>query len=581
MNKIAPHPSLAVSNPGKDASMQPLIRPIIAWALALSFCTANAQTCPDWPAAKARSEISSLQTRIEHWNDSYHRQGVSLVADELYDQSVQRLSHLRGCFAKPAPPDENPLKTAAGQNVHPFPHTGLNKLPDERAVQAWLKGRDDLWIQPKVDGVAVTLVYEGGTLVKAISRGDGVKGQDWTGHAHQIAAIPSHLAWEKTLVLQGELYWQLSGHVQAEAGSLNARSKVAGLLARTSITEEDGANVGLFVWDWPDGPEGMQDRLTGLRALGFADSVRFSEPIESFDHAKNWREHWYTSPLPFATDGVVIRQGVRPSADRWQAKAPYWIAAWKYPFAQVLGEVHKVNFNIGRSGKITPVLDIEPVQLDDRKVSRISVGSFKRWQTLDIRPGDHVAISLAGLTIPRLDGVVTRNVERVAVKVPDPAEYHPLSCWQPTEGCESQFRERLKWLSSKKGLGLPGVGPGTWDKLIDAGHLNGLLDWMPLDGAQLANIPGLGDQSSAKLLKSFQGAREQPFGIWLKAIGLPPTAGARLGESWSDLSARSVDQWQAEAGIGPGRAKQLTAFFQDPHVQALARQLREQGIKGF
>ncbi|WP_062385399.1 NAD-dependent DNA ligase LigB [Pseudomonas abietaniphila] len=558
-----------------------LLRPFIALALALSFGTANAQTCPDWPVAKARSEISSLQTRIEHWDDSYHRQGVSLVADELYDQSVQRLSHLRGCFERRAPIDENPLKTAAGPNVHPVPHTGLNKLPDERAVQAWLKGRDDLWIQPKVDGVAVTLVYKDGKLVKAISRGDGVRGQDWTEHAHQIAAIPSHLAWQKTLVLQGELYWRLSGHVQANAGSLNARSKVAGLLARTSITEEDGANVGLFVWDWPDGPEGMQDRLTGLRALGFTDSATFSEPIESFDQAKNWREHWYTNPLPFATDGVVIRQGIRPSADRWQAKAPYWIAAWKYPFAQVLGEVRKVHFNIGRSGKITPVLDIEPVQLDDRKISRISVGSFKRWQTLDIRPGDQVAISLAGLTIPRLDAVVTRNIERVEIKVPEAADYHALSCWHPVEGCESQFRERLKWLSSKKGLGLPGVGPGTWDKLINAGHLNGLLDWMPLDATQLANIPGLGDQSSAKLLKSFQGAREQSFEVWLKAIGLPPTAGAPLGESWSDLSTRDVGQWQAVAGIGPERAQQLTAFFQNPHVQALARQLREQGIKGF
>jgi DNA ligase (NAD+) len=108
-----------------------------------------------------------------------------------------------------------------------------------------------------------------------------------------------------------------------------------------------------------------------------------------------------------------------------------------------------------------------------------------------------------------------------------------------------------------------------------------LLDWLPLSGAQLANIPGLGERSSAKLLKSFQGAREQSFINWLKAIGLPPVAGAQLGDSWSALSARSVDQWQAEPGIGPGRANQLYAFFQDPHVQALSKQLREHGIQGF
>jgi DNA ligase (NAD+) len=209
------------------------------------------------------------------------------------------------------------------------------------------------------------------------------------------------------------------------------------------------------------------------------------------------------------------------------------------------------------------------------------VGSFKRWETLDIRPGDQVAISLAGLTIPRLDGVVTRSVERTPLTIPNTADYHALSCWQPVPGCESQFRERLKWLGGKQGLAMTGVGPGTWDKLIEAGKINGLLDWMHLDGAQLANIPGLGERSSARLLESFQGAGEQSFEIWLKALGLPPVAGAQLGGSWSELSARSVAQWQAEPGIGPGRAVQLQAFFQDPHVQALSGKLRERGIKGF
>ncbi|MFK3973124.1 NAD-dependent DNA ligase LigB [Pseudomonas sp. NPDC087358] len=561
--------------------MSPLLRPVICVLVAVYLDAVSAQNCPDWPAVKARSEIAFQQAQIEQWDDSYHRQGIALVADELYDQSRERLDYLRACFAASPKVADNPLKTARGTVPHPVPHTGLNKLPDEVAVRAWLNGRKDLWIQPKVDGVAVTLVYQRGRLVQAISRGDGIKGHDWTGHAYQIEAIPRHIAWEDTLVLQGELYWQMTDHVQAKAGSLNARSKVAGLLARTAINDEEGARIGLFVWDWPQGPANMRERLASLRALGFEDSLRFSEPVKGFTQAQNWRDHWYNSPLPFATDGVVIRQSERPPAQRWQAKAPYWIAAWKYPLAQVLGEVRKVHFNVGRSGKITPVLEIKPTQMDDRKVSRISVGSLRRWQTLDIRPGDQVAISLAGLTIPRLDGVVSRSVERVPMNVPDSADFHALSCWQPSTGCEGQFRERLKWLSGKKGLALSGVGPGTWDKLIDAGLVHGLLDWMPLDGAQLANIPGLGQQSAAKLLHSFQTAREQSFEIWLKAIGLPPVAGTHLGDSWAALAGRSVDQWQAEPGIGPGRAKQLHAFFQDLEVQALSRQLREHGIEGF
>jgi DNA ligase (NAD+) len=111
--------------------------------------------------------------------------------------------------------------------------------------------------------------------------------------------------------------------------------------------------------------------------------------------------------------------------------------------------------------------------------------------------------------------------------------------------------------------------------------LNGLLDWMNLDSAQLANIPGLGERSSAKLLASFQAAREKPFAVWLKAIGLPHATGVDLEESWAALASRSVVEWQAEPGIGSGRARQLHAFFQDPQVQALTRQLRDKGINGF
>lgn len=555
--------------------------------LALAALNTNANPCPDWPVSQAAQEITALQTRISQWDDSYHRLGVSQVADELYDQSLARLILWRGCFAQASALEDDPLKTAAGPTLHPVPHTGLIKLPNERAVQSWLNNRQDVWIQPKVDGVAVTLVYENGQFKQAISRGDGVQGQDWTHHARKIPAIPQQLPTPETLVLQGELYWRLAEHVQANAGSLNARSKVAGLLARKTVSADEAANIGVFVWDWPEGPQHLPERLAGLSAMGFNDSALYSKPLESFKpmesfaQAQAWREHWHRSALPFASDGVVMRQSQRPPAERWQAKAPYWIAAWKYPYAQALAQVRKVQFNIGRSGRITPVLDIEPVQLDDRQIKRISVGSLPRWQQLDIRPGDQVAISLAGLTIPRLDSVVLRSVERVELKVPRASDYHSLSCWQLTAGCESQFQARLVWLSGKKGLAMSGVGPGTWDKLLKAGRINSLLDWMTLEPAELANISGFGERSSAKLLRSFQSARQQPFQRWLKALGLPPTANVELGNQWQKLASKGLEQWQAEPGIGPGRAAQLTAFFNDPQVQALSEQLRIHGIDGF
>ena len=260
--------------------------------------------------------------------------------------------------------------------------------------------------------------------------------------------------------MQGELYWRLSDHVQAQPGSVNARATVAGLMARKVLSAEQAAGIGLFVWDWPQGPANLPARIDACERWASRTPRRHSQPIGNIADAEHWREHWYRSPLPFASDGIVLRQSQRPPAERWQAKAPYWAIAWKYPFAQALAEVRKVNFKIGRTGRITPVLELTPVTLDDRQIKRVSVSSLQRWQALDIRPGDQVAISLAGLTIPRLDSVVLRSyrtgrIERAA----GTPTFTPLSCWQPTPGCESQFLARLTWLSGKQGLAMPHVGP--------------------------------------------------------------------------------------------------------------------------
>lgn len=540
-----------------------------------------AAPCPDWPAQRARTEITALSAQITRWDQTYHRQGLSLVSDELYDQARANLQQWLDCFAEPALAPADPLAGNGGRLRHPVAHTGLRKLADSDEVAAWISHREELWIQPKVDGVAVTLVYRNGQLQHAISRGDGRSGQDWTHHARHLPAIPQRLADQQQLILQGELYWRLDEHVQEQAGGQGARSRVAGLLARATLQPEEAAGIGLFVWDWANGPDDMRQRLQQLNALGFADSLRFSQPLKSFAEARHWRSHWYRSALPFASDGVVVRQAQRPAAERWQAEPPHWAAAWKYPPRQALAVVQAVDFKIGRSGRITPVLRVQPVRLDDRQVEYVSAGSLQRWQQLDIRPGDQVAIQLAGLTIPRLDSVLWRTQQRARVEIPDPAAYHPLSCWRASAACASQFRARLAWLSGKQGLALPGVGPGTWDKLLHARQLDGLLDWLRLSAEQLSEIPGLGPRSAEHLTQSFALARQRPLGAWLRALGLPAKVVTTGTDNWQALAQRSAAEWQRQPGIGPSRAAQLQEFFRHPEVLALREQLAKAQIAGF
>ncbi|AZF13955.1 NAD-dependent DNA ligase LigB [Pseudomonas sp. R3-18-08] len=540
-------------------------------------CWAWADDCPE----DARSQIDTLSRQVSQWDDVYHRQGQSPISDELYDQARQRLTHWRKCDLQPTPRADNPLASSRGTLRHPVAHTGLEKLLDASDVGEWLSTRQDVWIQPKVDGVAVTLVYRKGQLHQLISRGDGLLGHDWTASARKMPGIVQQLPEPVDAVLQGELYWRLDGHVQSANGGLNARSKVAGLMNRRQLSDTEAGGIGLFVWAWPDGPASFTERLATLARWGFTDSQRYSQSIDSISDATRWRTHWYNHPLPFASDGVVLHQAARAPAKRWQASAPYWAVAWKYPATKALALVRKVQFRIGRTGRITPILELEPVRLDDRQISRVSAGSLRNWQALDIRPGDQVSISLAGQVIPRLDEVILRNNTRVEVPVPDTRNFHALSCWQLDPGCEEQLLSRLTWLSSNQGLALPHMGRETWNVLIQAGLIAGFLDWLTLDAAELANIDGFGERTRARVLDSIHSARQRPFAQWLKALGVPPAARNNLEGDWHTLVAKDTQAWLASDGIGPGRAAQLSAFFRDPQVQALAETLRGAGIDGF
>ncbi|NMX79188.1 NAD-dependent DNA ligase LigB [Pseudomonas sp. WS 5503] len=550
---------------------------LLAVLISAAPAWAWAETCPD----DVHSQLETLSRQIQQWDDSYHRQGQALISDELYDQARRRLAHWQECTREQTPKPDNPLASARGTLPHPVAHTGLQKLPSEPAVSDWLSTRQDVWVQPKVDGVAVTLVYRQGRLHQLISRGDGLLGHDWSASAAKIPGIVQQLPDAVDVVLQGELYWRLNHHVQSLKGGFNARSKVAGLMNRRQLSDAEAVGIGLFVWAWPDGPTDFTEHLTTLARWGFTDSQQYSQPVSTISEAAHWRTHWYNAPLPFASDGVVLHQAARAPAERWQASAPYWSVAWKYPAIKALALVRKVEFRVGRTGRITPILELEPVRLDDRQISRVSVGSLKRWQALDIRPGDHVSISLAGQVIPRLDEVILRNETRVDVEVPNAQDFHALSCWQLDPGCEDQLLARLTWLSGKHGLALPHMGRETWNVLIQAGLIAGFLDWLTLDAAELATIEGLGERTRARVLDSIQSARQRPFSLWLKALGVPPAARNNLEGDWQTLVAKDTQAWLASDGIGPGRAAQLSAFFRDPQVQALAETLSGAGIDGF
>lgn len=200
---------------------------------------------------------------------------------------------------------------------------------------------------------------------------------------------------------------------------------------------------------------------------------------------------------------------------------------------------------------------------------------------MDVRPGDQIAISLAGLTIPRFEQIVHYSVERQPVNAPAVDQYHAHSCWRAGEGCNEQFIARLSWLAGKQGLALPGMGPGTWRRLVEAGLVSTMTDWLELDEGRLQQVPGISALRAARLLAAFEQARSRPFSQWVRGIGAPIGKGVLLPGDWPTVVAQTHVQWQAQPGIGSKRADELARFFASAEVQAIAAHLAGQAVDGF
>ena len=537
--------------------------------------------CPAWSPARAQEEISRLQQQIKQWDDDYWKEGKSEVEDGVYDQLSARLTQWQRCFG--SEPRDVMMPPLNGAVMHPVAHTGVRKMVDKNALSLWMRERSDLWVQPKVDGVAVTLVYRDGKLNKAISRGNGLKGEDWTQKVSLISAVPQTVSGPlANSTLQGEIFLQREGHIQQQMGGINARAKVAGLMMRQD--DSDTLNsLGVFVWAWPDGPQLMSDRLKELATAGFTLTQTYTRAVKNADEVARVRNEWWKAELPFVTDGVVVRAAKEPESRHWLPGQAEWLVAWKYqPVAQV-AEVKAIQFAVGKSGKISVVASLAPVMLDDKKVQRVNIGSVRRWQEWDIAPGDQILVSLAGQGIPRIDDVVWRGAERTKPTPPE-NRFNSLTCYFASDVCQEQFISRLVWLGSKQVLGLDGIGEAGWRALHQTHRFEHIFSWLLLTPEQLQNTPGIAKSKSAQLWHQFNLARKQPFTRWVMAMGIPLTRAALNASderSWSQLLFSTEQFWQQLPGTGSGRARQVIEWKENAQIKTLGSWLAAQQITGF
>ncbi|HBN6476215.1 TPA: NAD-dependent DNA ligase LigB [Escherichia coli] len=537
--------------------------------------------CPAWSPARAQEQISRLQQQIKQWDDDYWKEGKSEVEDGVYDQLSARLTQWQRCFGNET--RDVMMPPLNGAVMHPVAHTGVRKMADKNALSLWMRERSDLWVQPKVDGVAVTLVYRDGKLNKAISRGNGLKGEDWTQKVRLISAVPQTVSGPlANSTLQGEIFLQRKGHIQQQMGGINARAKVAGLMMRQGNSDTLNS-LAVFVWAWPDGPHLMTDRLKDLATAGFTLTQTYTRAVKNADEVAHVRNEWWKAKLPFVTDGVVVRAAKEPESRHWLPGQAEWLVAWKYqPVAQV-AEVKAIQFAVGKSGKISVVASLAPVMLDDKKIQRVNIGSVRRWQEWDIAPGDQILVSLAGQGIPRIDDVVWRGAERTKPTPPE-NRFNSLTCYFASDVCQEQFISRLVWLGSKQVLGLDGIGEAGWRALHQTHRFEHIFSWLLLTPEQLQNTPGIAKSKSAQLWHQFNLARQQPFTRWVMAMGIPLTRAALNASderSWSQLLFSTEQFWQQLPGTGSGRARQVIEWKENAQIKKLGSWLAAQQITGF
>ena len=537
--------------------------------------------CPAWSPARAQEEISRLQQQIKQWDDDYWKEGKSEVEDGVYDQLSARLTQWQRCFGNET--RDVMMPPLNGAVMHPVAHTGVRKMADKNALSLWMRERSDLWVQPKVDGVAVTLVYRDGKLNKAISRGNGLKGEDWTQKVRLISAVPQTVSGPlANSTLQGEIFLKRKGHIQQQMGGINARAKVAGLMMRQGNSDTLNS-LAVFVWAWPDGPHLMTDRLKDLATAGFTLTQTYTRAVKNADEVAHVRNEWWKAKLPFVTDGVVVRAAKEPESRHWLPGQAEWLVAWKYqPVAQV-AEVKAIQFAVGKSGKISVVASLAPVMLDDKKIQRVNIGSVRRWQEWDIAPGDQILVSLAGQGIPRIDDVVWRGAERTKPTPPE-NRFNSLTCYFASDVCQEQFISRLVWLGSKQVLGLDGIGEAGWRALHQTHRFEHIFSWLLLTPEQLQNTPGIAKSKSAQLWHQFNLARQQPFTRWVMAMGIPLTRAALNASderSWSQLLFSTEQFWQQLPGTGSGRARQVIEWKENAQIKKLGSWLAAQQITGF
>jgi len=559
----------------------------------------------------------------------YYHEDAPEISDAEYDRLFRELQELEAAHPELAAPDSPTgrvgVAPAAGFRPvrHRVPMLSLDNAMDEEQMRAWAAriarqldrtGEVAFVAEPKLDGAAVELVYEDGKLAVGATRGDGQTGEDVTANLRHILAIPLGLAGEAParVSVRGEVVLPLRAfrRLNARRGArglepfANPRNAAAGSLRQLhEVDQERLRSLAFHAYGLGEGmPAGVGSQWEVLEQLarwGFAPSPG-AVRVLGLDAALAYYRDLLgrRASLPVEIDGVVCKvDDLALQRDLGElARMPRWAVAYKFPPHQEHTVVEDILTSVGRTGALTPVAKLRPVQVGGVTVSNASLHNQDEIERKDVRVGDTVIVQRAGDVIPQIVGVVKnlrpegaepwRLPERCPVcDTPAVREEGGAVTRCPNRACPAKLKNRLLHLAGRGALDVDGLGEKLVDQLLDTGLVKELPDVFALGAEQLEALPRMGEKSAANLVAALDRARSTTLPRLLVALGIPdvgPAVAELLAARFGDLDpllAAPVEGLEEIDGVGPVIAKKVVDFFaEDRHRHELAR-LLELGVR--
>ncbi len=572
-------------------------------------------------------EIKELTQRLNYLNFQYYQNSVSEVSDFEFDAMLQHLQELEEKYPDLRDPN-SPTQRVGGTITknfktvhHRYPMLSLSNTYSEEDLREFDKrvrkvvGDEVEYVcEQKFDGVAISLTYENGQFVQGATRGDGTRGDDISANVRTIRDIPLQVHgqdYPELFEVRGEVFMPLQVFEQLniereEAGEqllANPRNAASGTLKQQDSSIVSSRKLGCFSYSFHCASSPFQTHSESLQAIqkwGFKVSDTWQK-CGSIEEVLAYINNWETKrfDLPIATDGVVVKVNSYNLQHElgFTAKSPRWAIAYKYAAMSSATKLLGIQYQVGRTGAVTPVALLEPVVLAGTVVKRASVHNANEIQRLDLRIGDTVFVEKGGEIIPKITEVDFS-------KRPDDSQpiLYPTHCpacntelvrsegeanfYCPNEkGCAPQIQAKLEHFISRKAMNIDELGPKTIEQLYNAGYVRNAADLYDLTFDQLANLERMGEKSANNILTSLEKSKQTPYDRVLFALGIRfvgSTVAKKLAEYLPDIAAlrgASYEELIAINEIGDRIANSILEYFKDPEHVLLVERLQAAGLK--